>query len=77
MTSVNLGREPKFKFRHSAHAAPAHFLEPDPSPRILFGWVGLKERSVKALLGIAGGFLLTLAVFASGLAFAAWLLAAL
>ena len=28
------------------------------------------------MLGIAGGFLLTLAVFASGLAFAAWLLAA-
>ncbi|MDX8534695.1 BA14K family protein [Mesorhizobium sp. VK25A] len=31
---------------------------------------------MKALLGIAGGFVLTLAVFASGLAFATWLLAA-
>lgn len=31
---------------------------------------------MKALLGIAGGFVLTLAVFASGLAFAVWLLAA-
>lgn len=31
---------------------------------------------MKALLGIAGGFLLTLAVFTSGLAFATWLLAA-
>jgi hypothetical protein len=31
---------------------------------------------VKAFLGIAGGFVLTLAVFASGLAFATWLLAA-
>jgi hypothetical protein len=31
---------------------------------------------VKALLGIAGGFVLTLIVFASGLAFATWLLAA-
>ena len=37
---------------------------------------GPMERSVKALLGIAGGFLLTLAVFTSGLAFATWLLAA-
>ena len=31
---------------------------------------------MKALFGIAGGFVLTLAVFASGLAFATWLLAA-
>lgn len=31
---------------------------------------------MKALLGIAGGFVLTLAVFASGLAFATWMLAA-
>ncbi|MDX8480750.1 BA14K family protein [Mesorhizobium sp. VK24D] len=31
---------------------------------------------MKALLGIVGGFVLTLAVFASGLAFATWLLAA-
>jgi hypothetical protein len=31
---------------------------------------------VKALLGIVGGFVLTLAVFASGLGFATWLLAA-
>lgn len=31
---------------------------------------------MKALLGIVGGFVLTLAVFGSGLAFAAWLLAA-
>ena len=31
---------------------------------------------MKALLGITGGFVLTLAVFASGLAFATWLLAA-
>jgi hypothetical protein len=31
---------------------------------------------VKALLGIVGGFVLTLAVFASGLAFATWLLVA-
>ncbi|TGQ50053.1 BA14K family protein [Mesorhizobium sp. M1C.F.Ca.ET.193.01.1.1] len=31
---------------------------------------------MKALLGIVGGFVLTLAVFASGLAFAVWLLAA-
>ena len=31
---------------------------------------------MKALLGILGGFVLTLAVFASGLGFAAWLLAA-
>jgi hypothetical protein len=31
---------------------------------------------VKALLGIVGGFVLTLAVFGSGLAFAAWLLTA-
>jgi len=31
---------------------------------------------VKALLGIVGGFVLTLAVFASGLAFATWMLAA-
>lgn len=31
---------------------------------------------MKALLGIVGGFVLTLAVFASGLGFAAWLLAA-
>jgi hypothetical protein len=31
---------------------------------------------VKAWLGIAGGFVLTLAVFASGLAFATWMLAA-
>lgn len=36
----------------------------------------LEERSVKALLGIVGGFVLTLAVFASGLAFATWLLVA-
>lgn len=31
---------------------------------------------MKALLGIVGGFVLTLAVFGSGLAFAAWILAA-
>ncbi|TIW56065.1 MAG: BA14K family protein, partial [Mesorhizobium sp.] len=31
---------------------------------------------MKALLGILGGFGLTLTVFASGLAFATWLLAA-
>jgi hypothetical protein len=31
---------------------------------------------VKALLGIVGGFVLTLAIFASGLAFATWLLVA-
>jgi hypothetical protein len=37
---------------------------------------GLKEHGVKALLGIVGGFVLTLAVFASGLGFATWLLAA-
>jgi len=31
---------------------------------------------MKALIGIVGGFVLTLAVFASGLAFAAWIIAA-
>jgi hypothetical protein len=45
-------------------------------PRPAFYERGLKERRVKALLGIAGGFVLTLAVFASGLAFATWMLAA-
>jgi hypothetical protein len=37
---------------------------------------GAEERKVKALLAVLGGFGLTLAVFASGLGFAVWLLTA-
>ncbi|TIM08088.1 MAG: BA14K family protein [Mesorhizobium sp.] len=37
---------------------------------------GQKERKVKALSAVLGGFVLTLAVFASGLAFALWILSA-
>jgi hypothetical protein len=44
-------------------------------PRILTE-DGAKERKVKALSAVLGGFVLTLAVFASGLAFALWILSA-